>query len=110
MSEFVFCDFICCVDKDNNWGFLDFSTDEFTKSFEMSETIINLGDRENNFSSFVELSSFSEDSLSSNGCFIVVGEEENSWVLLLENLSNSSVIEGHNSWEGVLINEGLQSF
>jgi len=66
LIELVFGNIISCVDKDNNRGFLNISSDEFTKSFEMSETIVNLGDRENNFSGFVELSSFSKDSFSSN--------------------------------------------
>jgi hypothetical protein len=96
------------VDKDGNRRVSNVSSEIFTKFLEMSETIIDLGDREKNFTSFVLLSRFSEGSFSSDGCFVVVGEENDSWVLLLEDLRDSSIIERHDSSEGVRINEFLQ--
>jgi len=96
------------VNKDNNWSVSNIGSEVFTKFFEMSLAIIDLGDSEKNFTSFVLLSRFSKGSLSSDGCFVVVGKENNSGVLLLEDLRDSSVIEGHNSSEGVSINEFLQ--
>lgn len=72
----------------------------------MSESVVGLGDREDNLT-LLFLSNLSEDGFSSSGGFVVVGEEEQSGVTLLENFLDGSVVEGHNEGEGVFVNESL---
>lgn len=51
-----------------------------------------------------------ENSFGSGGFFVVVREEEQSWVLLLEDLFDGSVIEWHDVSEGVFFNESFKVF
>lgn len=107
MSELILVNFVAGVDEHQDGGLSSVGTDVVSESLVVTESVVGLGDGEDNLTLEV-LGSSGESSFSSNGGFIIVGEEEQSGVTLLEDLLDGSVIEGHNEGERVFVNESLQ--
>lgn len=102
-------DFTGSVDELDNGGVSSVGTDVFSESLVVSESVVGLGNREDNLSLKV-LSGLSEGGFSGNGSFVIVGEQEDSRVGLLEDLLDGLVIEREDGGELVGVNEGLEGF
>lgn len=106
-GELVLEDFVAGVNEHQSGSLSSVGTNVVSESLVVTETIIRLGDREDELT-LVFTGSLSESSFSSVGLIVTVSEEEQSGVTLLEDLLDGSVVEGHNERERVRIDESLQ--
>lgn len=105
-SELVLKNFMAGVNEHQRGSLSSVNTNVVSKLLVVTETIIRLGDREDDLTS-IFFSRSSKSLFSSKGSFVAVGEKEQGGVTLLEDLLDGSVVEGHNGGEGVSFNKIL---